>query len=165
MVYGVAGDDKTATIRKIDGYFFNGTVNGAVVNEYGADRVTVLQLSQMSGETAKVFMAGYDYENIWKIVEGDTPIIELRGNMIDQGGNNENEDEEFLPDFDEEEEEEEEETTAPSKKPADTEPAATTEATTEEAKGGLSCGGVVGFSGLMITAILAGAAVMLKKED
>ena len=166
MIYGVAGADQTANIRKVDGYFFNGTVKGAVENEYGADRVTVLQLSQMSGETAKVFMAGYDYENIWKIVEGDTPTIELRGNMIDQGGNNENEEEEFLPDPDEEEEEEEEEeTTAPSKKPADTEPTATTEATTEEAKGGLSCGSVVGFSGLMITAILAGAAVMLKKED
>ena len=167
MIYGVAGADQTANIRKVDGYFFNGTVEGAVENEYGADRVTVLQLSQMTGETAKVFMAGYDYENIWKIVEGDTPTIELRGNMIDQGGDSSEGDEDFfLPE--EDEEEEEENTTAPvtnNKKPETNknDSTATTEPATEEAKSG--CGSVVGFSGLMLTAILAGAAVMLKKED
>ena len=173
MIYGVAGDDKTATIRKVDGYFFNGTVKGAVVNEYGADRVTVLQLSQMNGETAKVFMAGYDYENIWKIVEGDTPIIELRGDMIDQGGDSSDDEIEFLPEPDDEDDEEDEEAgTTPNKndkndknnKNDKTETtAAATEATADEGKSG--CGGVVGFSGLMLTAILAGAAVMLKKED
>ena len=179
MIYGVAGNDATANFRKVDGYFFNGTVNGAVVNEYGADRVTVLQLSQMTGETAKVFMAGFDYENIWKAVDGDTPIIELRGNMVDQGGNDNNDEEEFLPDFDEEEDDEEEENNNSNnsnnsntsnkndknKNDKTETTAATTEASTEEEKGGMSCGSVVGFSGLMITAILAGAAVMLKKED
>ena len=179
MIYGVAGNNETANLRKVDGYFFNGTVKGAVENEYGADRVTVLQMSQMTGETAKVFMAGFDYENIWKAVDGDTPIIELRGNMVDQGGNDNN-DEEFLPDFDEEEDDEEDEENNNSNNSNNTNTsnkndknkndktettAATTDASTEEEKGGMSCGSVVGFSGLMITAILAGAAVMLKKED
>ena len=166
VVYGVAGGGKP-NIRKIDGFFQICTVTGTVVNTELDDRVTALSLSQITGEAATVFMSSFDYENIWKVVDGDTPTIELRGNMVDQGGEEGgDDDDEFLPlpgGEDEEEETTAEKTDKDDKKePATTEPTTTAD---DADKGGMSCGSVVGFSGLMLTAILAGAAVMLKKED
>ena len=159
VVYGAAANGQKPAARFVDGFFYVATVTSIIVNEDISDKGAAVTLDQISGNAAKIIMASFDYENVWKIVADSTPVIELRGDMLDDG-KEDNGGDEFMDNNNDEEE---------TKKPAKTEAPTsettpvTTDGTTAEEKSG--CGSMVGFTGLALTAMLAGAAVMLKKEN
>ena len=167
LVYAAAGDSNKPNMGTIEGFYHVGTVVAAdetLINADGADLVVAVELSQITGDTAKTTLTGFDFETVWKAVEGGTPVIELRG---DVGGGN-TDDDDFLPEDDGSSDDDDDDTSNKNNKNDKTETtetkdnAGTTDATTADKKG---CGSVVGFAGLALMAVLSGAAVMLKKED
>ena len=168
VVYGVNADNSVVTIAA-QNYFYVQNLNAASgeVKDIGTTGTAAVTLTHLTGEMAKATLNGFDFDTVWKTVDGGTPIIELRGdnttggdennnsnnnsNNNQQGGSN-NEATTTKP-----------ATTTEEKEPSTKAPG--TDATADEAKDGKSCGSVVGFSGVMLTAVLAGAAIMLKKED
>ena len=176
LVYGVAGDNNKPRVRSIEGFFHISTVTGAVINEEMTNLAAAIELTQITGEMAKVTMPGLDYENVWKTVDGGTPVIELRGSAA--GDNEEDDDDDFF--FEDENggsnnnnsnnnnnnnnggNQSNNGDTTTTTGADDT---ANTTGTSEQTSEDKGCGIVVGFSGLIFTTILAGAAVMLKKED
>lgn len=168
LVYGVAGDNNKPGARAIENLFHVSTITGAVINEDMADQATAVELTQITGDAAKTTLTGFDFETVWKAVDGDTPVIELRGDVEDGG---EDDGGDFLPDDGGDEENTDNgsndggneentdnggnantETNAPTSDPVD-----------GEKKSG--CGSVVGVTGFMLIAVISGAAVMLKKEN
>ena len=165
LVYGVAGDGNKPSAKAIEGFFHVSTVTGPVVNEEFVDMTTPVELTQITGDAAKTTLTGFDFETVWKTVEGDTPVIELRGDTTG-GDSNEDDDDDLLP-----ENGGSSSSNNPSNKndkndktdTAETnDNAGTTDAGTDDKKG---CGSAIGFAGLALVAVLSGAAVMLKKED
>ena len=175
VVYGFAADNSVVNV-KAENYFYvqNLTAASGTVWDIGTTGTKEVTMAHLTGEMAKATLNGFDFDTVWKTVENGTPVIELRG---DEGGdentdnndnnNNDNNNENTNNNNNNQQSGDntnQNDTTNKSDKTDKTETtAATTEATADEGKSG--CGGVVGFSGLMLTAILAGAAVMLKKED
>lgn len=173
LVYAVAGDNNTPGAKAIENLFHVSTVTGAVINEDMADQATAVELTQITGDAAKTTLTGFDFETVWKAVEGDTPVIELRGGA--EGGN-EDEDDDFLPEDGGSEDEDTGNTgntdnggtanngnTNSGNTNNETNAPETNAPTANEEKSG--CGSVVGFTGFMLVALISGAAVMLKKEN
>ena len=181
LVYGVAGDNNKPAAQAIESFFHVSTVTGTVINEDMAELATAVELTQITGEMAMVMMPSFDYETVWKIVEGDTPVIELRGGA-EEGGDDDDDD--FLPGDGGDSGDNggndsgnnagnnnnnnndgnnggatnnggntNTETNAPETEPS----------TTDDSNGG--CGSAIGLTGFMLIAVASGAAIMLKKEN
>ena len=172
LIYGVAGDNNKMALKSITGFYHDSAVEGAVINEEMVDKTTATEVDEIKGEFAKLTMPGFDYDEIWKTVEGDTPVIELRGSMLDQGSDDDNNDD-FLTGDDEEEEggvsvnkpNSSDNSSNKNDSTNQKDNTATTDASADTADDKKGCGSVVGFAGLALMAVLSGAAVMLKKED
>ncbi|MBO5295745.1 MAG: hypothetical protein J6B71_10955 [Clostridia bacterium] len=169
LVYGVAGDGNKPSAKAIEGFFHVSTVTGPVVNEEFVDMTTPVELTQITGDAAKTTLTGFDFETVWKAVEGDTPVIELRAGT--EGGGNEDEDDDFLPEDGGSEDEDTGSTgntdnggtTNNGNTNNETNAPETNAPTANEEESG--CSSVVGFTGFMLVALISGAAVMLKKEN
>jgi hypothetical protein len=173
LVYGVAGDNGKPSVRTIENFFYIASIkttdDETLINTDMADLATPVELAQITGETAKIMMPSFDYDTIWKTVEGDTPVIEVRGSALedDTEGDEDEDDDLLLPDdnggssnggnsSNNNNKNDKTDTTETKDN------AGTTDATTDDKKG---CGSMVGFAGIALVAVLSGAAVMLKKED
>ena len=162
---------------KAENYYFVKDLNAATTIEV-QDGAYDIALEYITGDTAVAFL-GFDFDTVWKAVEGGTPIIELREEETDDGedagdagdagdvgdagdagdagnnGNNENSGNNGNGANNDTTGNTSNDTTSDTNSDTDV-------ADETENKG---CGGTIGIASAMVVALTAGAALIIKKKE
>lgn len=163
VIFGAYNADYSAPNVTASGVYYVADL-GEGVSGTDTEGVTAITLADITGESAKNTLVGFDFDTVWKTVENSTPIIELReasnegGGETEEPGNTETEE----PGNTETKEPGNDETEAPDN--TETKAPETSDNNTEEPKKG-GCGSSVGVVGIALAAVLSGAAMMLRKKE
>ena len=150
-----------ASVAAENYYYVKNITTTSDINGLEDEGVTEVTLAQLTGETAKTTLVGFDFETVWKMVENGTPVIEVREAPVEGGdeGGDDGSDEGSQGGT---EDDGNDETEAPETNAPETNAPETNAPTTTEKSG---CGSVIGFASIAMIVIGASACVLRKKEN